>query len=227
MGRPHRACEGGYVYHVLNRANARMTIFRSDADFEAFERVLLEAIERSGTRLLSYCLMPNHWHLVVWPKDDGELSEFVGWLTLTHTQRWHAFRQSIGTGHVYQGRFKSFPIEEDDHLFTVARYVERNALRANLVRRAEQWRWGSLYRWLRGSAEDRGLLAAWPMPRPAHWIEHVNTPQTEAELNALRRCVNRGSPFGSESWSERTVRRLGLETTLRPRGRPKKPNKGS
>jgi len=204
-----------------------MTIFRSDADFEAFERVLLEAIERSGTRLLSYCLMPNHWHLVVWPKDDGELSEFVGWLTLTHTQRWHAFRQSIGTGHVYQGRFKSFPIEEDDHLFTVARYVERNALRANLVRRAEQWRWGSLYRWLRGSAEDRGLLAAWPMPRPAHWIENVNTPRTEAELNALRRCVNRGSPFGSESWSDRTVRRLGLETTLRSRGRPKKPKKGS
>ena len=227
MGRPHRAAEGGYVYHVLNRANARMTIFRNDADFETFERVLTEAIERTGTRLLSYCLMPNHWHLVVWPKEDGELSEFVGWLTLTHTQRWHAFRQSIGTGHLYQGRFKSFPVQEDDHLFTLARYVERNALRANLVRRAEQWRWGSLYRWLRGSVADRGLLAAWPTPRPAHWIEHVNTPQTEAELNALRRCINRGSPFGSESWSERTVRRLGLETTLRPRGRPKKQNKGS
>ncbi len=170
--------------------------------------------------------MPNHWHLLVWPRKDGELSEFVGWLTLTHTQRWHAFRQSIGTGHLYQGRFKSFPVEDDDHLFTAARYVERNALRANLVRRAEQWQWGSLSRWLRGSAEDRALLSSWPMPRPAHWVEHVNTPQTEAELTALRRCVNRGSPFGSESWSERTVRRLGLETTLRPRGRPKKQNKG-
>jgi putative transposase len=227
MGRPHRAAEGGYVYHVLNRANARMTIFKSDADFEAFERVLIEAVQRTRTRLLSYCLMPNHWHLLVWPKEDGELSEFVGWLTLTHTQRWHAFRQSIGTGHVYQGRFKSFPIQEDDHLLTVARYAERNVLRANLVRRAEQWRWGSLYRWLRGSAEDRELLAAWPLPRLAGWVEHVNRPQTEAELAALRRCVNRGSPFGSDSWSERTVRQLGLETTLRPRGRPKKQNNGS
>jgi putative transposase len=227
MGRPHRAAEGGYVYHVLNRANARMTIFKSDADFEAFERVLIEAVQRTRTRLLSYCLMPNHWHLLVWPKEDGELSEFVGWLTLTHTQRWHAFRQSIGTGHVYQGRFKSFPIQEDDHLLTVARYAERNALRANLVRRAEQWRWGSLYRWLRGSAEDRELLAAWPLPRLAAWVEHVNRPQTEAELTALRRCISRGSPFGSDSWRERTVRQLGLETTLRPRGRPKKQNNGS
>jgi len=176
MGRPHRAAEAGYVYHVLNRANARLRIFRDDADYEAFERVLGEAVERTQTRLLSYCVMPNHWHLVVWPREDGELSEFVGWLTLTHTQRWHAFRQSIGTGHVYQGRFKSFPIEEDDHLFTVARYVERNAQRANLARRAEHWRWGSLYRWLRGNADDRRLLAAWPSPRPGGWVEHVNSP---------------------------------------------------
>ncbi|MGE5195132.1 MAG: transposase [Deltaproteobacteria bacterium] len=223
MGRPRRAAEGGYVYHVLNRANARMRIFRDDGDYEAFEKVLFEAVERTGTRLLAYCVMPNHWHLVVWPERDGELSQFVGWLTLTHTQRWHAFRQSIGSGHLYQGRFKSFPIEEDDHLYTVARYVERNALRANLVPRAEHWKWGSLYRWLRGSAEDRKLLSPWPVPRSPGWLDHVNAPQTEAELSALRRCVNRGSPFGSESWSERTMRSLGLESTIRPRGRPKKP----
>ena len=137
MGRPLRAAEGGYVYHVLNRANARMTIFADDGDYEAFERVLVEAVERTGTRLLSYSVMPNHWHLVVWPRKDGELSRFVGWLTLTHTQRWHAHRHSTGSGHVYQGRFKSFPVAEDEHFFTLTRYVERNALRANLVKRAE------------------------------------------------------------------------------------------
>jgi putative transposase len=203
-----------------------MKIFRDDADYEAFERVLAEAVERTQTRLLSYCILPNHWHLVVWPRADGELSQFVGWLTLTHTQRWHAFRQSIGSGHLYQGRFKSFPVEEDGHLYTVARYAERNALRANLTRRAEDWKWGSLYRWLRGSAEDRKLLAAWPVPRPARWVEHVNAPQTEAELSALRRCVARGSPYGSEPWSERAIRTLGLESTIRPRGRPKKRPEG-
>jgi len=222
MGRPLRAAQAGYVYHVLNRANARMTIFESPGDYEAFEHVLEQAVERTATRLLAYCVLPNHWHLLVWPREDGELSRFVGWLTLTHTQRWHAHRHSIGSGHVYQGRFKSFPVQEDGHFLTVARYVERNALRAGLVRRAEQWRWSSLYRWLRGTAAERALLAAWPVARQSGWVEQVNAPQTEAELAALRQSVQRGNPWGDESWSEEAVRTLELETTLRPRGRPRK-----
>ena len=128
---------------------------------------------------------------------------------------------------MYEGRFKSFPIQDDDHFYAVARHVERNALRANLVGRAEQWRWGSLYRWLRGTAEDKELLAPWPSPRKPNWVDHVNAPQTEAELKALRRSVRRGSPFGDESWTEQTVCRMALESTLRPRGRPKKPQNGS
>jgi REP-associated tyrosine transposase len=227
MGRPQRAAEGGYVYHVLNRANAGMTIFKGDGDYEAFEAVLAEAVERTGTRLLAYCVMPNHWHLLVWPRKNGELSQFVGWLTLTHTQRWHAQRRTTGAGHVYQGRFKSFPVDEDAHFYTVARHVERNARRAKLVRRAERWRWGSLFRWQRGSAEDQALLAAWPLPRKPSWVEHVNEPLTAAELAAVQRCVRRGSPFGSGAWAARTVRRLGLESTLRPQGRPKKQKNGS
>ncbi|MEZ6060538.1 MAG: transposase [Planctomycetaceae bacterium] len=227
MGRPKRAADGGLIYHVLNRANARMTIFEKDEDYQAFEQVLEEAVARTGTRLLSYCVMPNHWHLVVWPREDGELSRFTGWLTLTHTQRWHAHRQSSGSGHVYQGRFKSFPVQDDDHFLTVCRYTERNAKRANLVARAEDWRWSSLYRWHSGTAKDKALLSAWPLPRRPGWIEHVNAPQTEAELSALRRSVTRGCPFGGESWCDRVVRQLGLETTLRPRGRPRKPNKDS
>jgi len=216
---------------VLNRGNARMTVFDDKGDFDAFEKVLAEAVERSDTRLLAYCLLPNHWHLLVWPRKKGELSRFVGWLGLTRTQRWHAHRQDVGNGHVYQGRFKSFPVEEDDHFYSVARYVERNAARANLVRRAEDWPWCSLYRWLHGGADDKPVLASWPLPRKAGWAEHVNAPQSEAELAAIRRSVERGNPYGSESWNERTVRRLGLESTIRPRGRPRKEasadNKGS
>ena len=227
MGRPQRAAAGGYVYHVLNRANARMKIFDDDSDYEAFEQVLAEAVERTQTRLLAYCLMPNHWHLLVWPKKDGELSRFVGWLSLTHTQRWHAHRHTIGHGHLYQGRFKSFPVQDDEHLYTVARYIERDARRAKLVRRAEQWRWGSLFRWLRGSVEDRELLAAWPVPRKPGWTSHVNGAQTESELALLRQSVARGCPFGGEGWSRATVSRLGLEVSVRPRGRPRKTNNGS
>ena len=227
MGRPKRAADGGLVYHVLNRANARMRIFDKPEDYEAFERVLREAVDRTETRLLAYCVMPNHWHLVVWPQEDGELSRFTGWLTLTHTQRWHAHHQSTGSGHVYQGRFKSFPVQDDEHLLAVCRYVERNALRANLVERAEAWRWGSLYRWKHGDARQNSLLAAWPLARLPGWLNKVNAPQTEAELSALRRSVNRGRPFGELSWSDEMARRLGLESTLRPQGRPKKQKNGS
>ena len=227
MGRPPRAAQGGLIYHVLNRANARMQIFDDAEDYAAFERILEEAVERTPMRLLAYCLMPNHWHLVLWPEKDDQLSRFTGWLTLTHTQRWHAHRHSTGSGHVYQGRFKSFPVQDDEHFLTVCRYVERNALRANLVRRAEAWRWSSLYRWQRGTPKERSLLTAWPLARRPGWLDQVNTPQSEAELAALRRSIQRGRPYGAGDWSARIVRRLGLETTLRPRGRPRSPKKGS
>jgi putative transposase len=227
MGRARRAADGGVVYHVLNRANARLPIFERDEDFAAFERILAEGRERYDMRILAYCLLSNHWHWLLWPKRDGDLSRFVGWVTLTHTQRWHANRGSTGSGHVYQGRFKSFPIQDDDHFYVVCRYVERNALRAMLVEQAEQWQWSSLWRWKFGTAKEKELLSNWPVARPRGWTAHVNAPQTEAELEAIRRCVRRGQPFGDERWTERMVKRLGLETTMRPRGRPPKDAKGS
>src|SRR5208283_4877110 len=125
-------------------------------------------------RILDWCLMSNHWHLVLWPRKDGELTAFMRWLTLTHAQRWKHSHAAVGRGHLYQGRFKSFPIEQDEHLLTVLRYVQRNPVRAGLVRRAEQWRWGSCH-----VRENRGhdlyrLLSAWPSRRPARWLARVN-----------------------------------------------------
>ena len=146
MGRPRRTTAGGLAYHALNRANGRQRIFQTHADYAAFERVLDEAVRRTAMRLCTYCLMPNHWHLVLWPRENGDLTRFMTWLTLTHTQRFRAHRRTIGDGHLYQGRFKSFPIEQDGHFLTVCRYTERNAQRAGLVQRAEQWRWGGLWR---------------------------------------------------------------------------------
>ncbi len=227
MGRPLRADTGGVVYHVLNRANARATLFEKPADYAAFLRVLAAAVGRTETRLLAYCVLPNHWHLVAWPQRDGELSRFVGWLTLTHTQRWHAHYHTAGTGHLYQGRFKSFPVQEDEHLLTVCRYVERNPVRAGLVRRAEAWRWGSLWRAGPEEKAARPALTPWPVARPRNWPAFVNAPQTLAEEEALRRCIQRGQPFGDPAWQEQAARRLNLETTFRARGRPPKQNKGS
>src|SRR6516164_7839719 len=119
-----RCSDAGYVYHLLNRAVGRATLFAKPADYAAFEKVLRQAHERLRMRLLAYVLMPNHWHLVLWPQRDGELSDFGHWLTLTHTQRWHAHYHDVGAGHLYQGRFKSFPVCADEHLLQVYRYVE-------------------------------------------------------------------------------------------------------
>ena len=235
VSRPEPACR------QAGRANARLRLFKSEADYERFVSVLAAGDDRVGMRTIGYCVMPNHWHLMLWPRGDGDLSEFMRWLTVTHTQRWHAWRGTAGSGHLYQGRFKSFPVqrcrppaaersagmlEGGDPVLSVLRYVERNALRAGLVTRSRAWRWSSLAQRL-SAGESVVPLTPPPGGLPPDWAELVNRPQSERELLALRRCVQRGCPFGREAWVKRMAKELGLDSTLRPRGRPRKQEKGS
>lgn len=222
MGRPKRADERGAIYHMLNRANRKATIFHKDADYEAFERIMAEALEQSELKLFAYCLMPNHWHLVVRPEADGEMSRFAQWLGLTHTQRYNAHYHTTGEGHLYQGRYKSFPVQSDEHFLSVCRYVERNAYSATLCDSPEQWQWCSLWRWCHGNAREKTLLSPWPIPRRSGWVQSVREALTSKEQTRLRWCLKRGTPYGDETWVESTARRLDLESTLRPRGRPQK-----
>jgi putative transposase len=187
--------------------------------------VLEETLEQVPMRLLSYCLMPTHWHLVLWPRKTGDLAAFMQRLTTMHVRRWHRHRHSDGRGHLYQGTYKSFPVQEDAHFSTVARYVERNALRGGKVKRAEDWQWGSLWRRLTGSPQQRQILSEWPVERRRDWLQWVNRPQTEKELAALREAVKRGRPFGDPAWQGRTAKKLNLESTFRERGRPRKVKK--
>jgi len=206
----------------MNRVAGRQELFEDSADYAAFERVLAEARKREGMRLCAYALMPNHFHLVVWPRADGQLSRFMQWLTMTHTQRWHAHRHSAGRGHLYQSRFKSFPVQKDHHLLSVWRYVERNALRAGLVRQAEAWPWCSLA-CRQGKLEKAPeLLDDGPVDLPCNWRALVNRPQDQQEVDSLRACIQRGRPYGQDAWVRRTAAKLGLESTLRAVGRPRK-----
>ena len=225
MPRCPRLAAGDLPYHVLNRRAGPLALFYSPTDYAAFEKILAEAHERFQTRLVVYCLMPDHWHLVLWPRRDGELSDVLRWITVTHTQRWHAHHGSAGTGPVYQGRFKSFPVQTDEHFLTVVRYVERNAVRAKLVERAEAWRWSSLWRRRQRDPKWTAWLSDWPVVPPRDWVARVNRPETASELDALRLSVRRGRPFGEEEWVRRLCRRCGLESTLRPRGRPRNSRK--
>jgi putative transposase len=224
MPRIARVSPAGFPYHVLNRAHGRQPIFRAEKDFLAFERCIIAAHARHRISILGWCILSNHWHFVVHPEeDDAQLSRFFGYLGLLHATRWQAAHRAIGSGHVYQSRFKHFMIEEDAHLLTVLRYVERNALRARLVRRAERWRWCSLFVRERRDevpVELRALLSDWPIDRSRDWVERVNRPQTAAEELAVQRAVQRGTPFGSDDWVKRMTKRFDLTSTLRPRGRP-------
>ncbi len=202
-----------------------MTLFDNPADYNAFEQVLEDTLHARPMRILGYCLMPNHWHLILWPRKTGDLAAFMQRLTITHVRRWLEYRHQVGAGHVYQGRYKSFPVQADEHLYALLRYVERNPLRANLVKRAEQWPWSSLYHRAGFAATDGehpSLLSPLPIDLPSDWAKRVNTPETSQELQTLRMSVNRGRPFGGESWSVRTAAQLGMPATLRSRGRPRK-----
>lgn len=228
MARRLRKDFGNVLYHVLNRAAGRRVIFDDDADFLAFEKVLAQAAERVPMRILSYCLMGNHFHLVLWPRKTGDLRRFMQWLTLTHTKRWQAHRRIAGEGPLYQGRYKSFPIQPGGHLLQACRYVERNRLRAGLVQQAQDWPYCSLAKRLL-EPPPAWLLppAAWPVPLPANWLDRVNRPETEKDLETLHRSVNRGQPYGDEHWQRQTAGRLHLQSSLRDPWRPSKSGKVS
>ncbi len=229
MPRTRRLTPGGVIYHVLNRANARLKIFSGPRDYEEFVQAMHESLEHVPIRVLAWCLMPDHWHLVLWPKREGELSEFMRRLSVTHTRRWHARRQSSGSGHLYQGRYRSFPVEPDEHVMEVCKYVEGNPVRARTVKKAVQWPWSSVHERIGdikhkvksfGPAGEikRPALSDWPGPAPRGWALRVDAALSDKDLAELRTSVQRGTPFGSPQWQAKIARRLNLESTMRAAG---------
>ncbi len=174
MPRQPRNDIGNHIYHVINRANTRLQIFLDDSDYQLFEDTLFEGLKRSGIPLLAYSIMPNHFHLVLYPKLGGQLSMFMQWFGTTFTRRLHTKHRTIGTGHLYQGRYKAIRVESESYLLQVLLYVERNALAANLVPRAEDWRWSSLRIRQHGSEEQKEMLAPWPIEMPEKYLSLVN-----------------------------------------------------
>lgn len=209
------------MYHIINRANGRQTIFHNKEEYLHFEDLLTKAQELNNMRILAYTLMPNHWHLVLHPRQDGDLSVFMQWLTLTHTQQYHSRTKTIGYGHLYQGRYKSFLVAKDNYLLQLIRYVERNPLRAKLVKRAEDWRWGSAYRKTHRTAQEQALLSDPIIELPADYPAWLNTPEEMDTLSHIRQSVNKGTPYGASKWVKKMVEKFDLLSTTRSRGRPR------
>ena len=199
-----------------------MQIFNGDDDHKLFELILCEGKELTDIRIVSYTIMPNHWHLVLYPRKDTDMGEFMHWITTTHVRQYRALTHSMGYGHLYQGTYKSFPIETNNYAQQLIRYVEQNPLRAKLVGRAEDWRWSSLWRREKGSERDKKLLAPLPITLPEDYLKFVNTLPGQQMLDTIRASVNKGAPYGSYDWIESMVKKFGLQGTLRGPGRPKK-----
>ncbi|MBI2474621.1 MAG: transposase [Candidatus Taylorbacteria bacterium] len=196
---------------MINRANARVPIFESETDFLQFEKTLYESWEQSNMRILAYVIMPNHWHLVLYPADDQSLSLFMSWLTNTHVKRWQASHDAVGTGHLYQSSFKAFPVQTDNHCYSVLRYVESNPLRAKLVKRAEDWRWSSLWLRLNVNPNKKKMLSIWPIEEPMDYLAEVNELMTQETLDEIRESMRRGKPFGKDNWMLKVAKQMNIK----------------
>ena len=202
-------------YHALNRGNGGQVVFKKPADFDAFVKTIADARARLPIDILGYCLLPTHFHIVLRPHDDGELGKWMQWLLTAHVRRHHS--QYGTSGHIWQGRFAAFPIQNDEHLAMVLRYVESNPVRAGKVKRVKDWKWSSLPAWLEG---HRLLWRGRPEIRDKGWLAVLARPLPGCDLERLRKSVSRGHPFGDEKWTLKTAERLGI--SLRPPGRPRK-----
>ena len=212
MPRIPRGQVSGFAYHVINRGNGGATVFQKDGDYRAFLDLLATAKIKHPVMLLGFCLMPNHFHLLVQPKTPEALSAFMQWALTAHVRRYHKHYRSHG--HVWQGRFKSFSIQQDEHLLCVLRYVLRNPVRARLAEKPDQWPWSSF--------QQGYLIDPLPVPLPPDWNRLIETPLSLQELSRIRTCVNRQAPFGSPHWQTMIAKLLGLVSSLTPRGRPRK-----
>ncbi len=206
----------GEIHHILNRGNNREIVFHDETDHSRFILAMKEAKTRVPIRVYSFTTMSNHFHAVVQPRDIDTLSRFVhAWMS-GHAQK-HNCRYRL-PGHIWQGRFKAFPVEGDSHFLTVMKYVLLNPVRAGIVANPRDYPWSSL--------NHRDIVDPWPMP-VLDLDEWLRAPLEPKLLEAIRNSVNRQLPFGDTAWTKRTAAALGIPTTPPRRGRPPKRGTGT
>ncbi|MEA3374485.1 MAG: transposase [Campylobacterota bacterium] len=207
----------GGIYHIINRGNMQMQVFDDEEDYNYFLNLLKTAKKKEDVEIHAYCLMPNHFHLMVIPQQEKSLSRFMQWVMTSHVRYYH--KKNRTSGHVWQGRYKSFIVEQESYYITLMHYIEANAKRAKLVKKAEEWEHGSLHERIN---KNRELLNTSYVELDSNWQEYVNEPIYPKELAKIRNSVNRQAPLGEEQWQQETAVEFGLLSTLNERGRPRK-----
>ncbi len=224
MPRPDREVIPGLPHHVTHRGNRREKIFFEEDDYRLYLRLLRKAAERYGVRVYDYALMPNHIHVIAVPKREESLSEAFQWADGKYAEIFNGLYDQVG--HLWQGRFKSSPMDED-HMFNAVRYVLRNPVRAGLVARAEDYRWSS-------AAAKCGLRFD-PLPAADHplegviqdWSAWLEGAEPEEELRKIRECTQRGYPYASEEFVRMLEEQCGRKLLPQRRARERKGDEGS
>jgi REP-associated tyrosine transposase len=219
MPRHSRVSPDGFVQHVLNRGDHRETLFHKPGDFRAFLIAVAETACRIPMRILAYCIMRNHFHLLLWPYRGADLPDFMHLLMSIHISRYLRHYPPASPGHIYQTRYFNSIVETGSSVLAVAKYVETNALSAGLVRRAEQYPWSSASPTAL-NFDERPVLAEWPIAKPPEWLTLLNLRTPAQDLKRIQRSASRGAPYGSPAWVDRVVKQYSLEHTIRRCGRP-------
>jgi len=207
---------------VTQRGNNRQDVFFVDDDRRVFLELLGRACGRFGLTVQAYCLMTNHLHLVATPREPHSLAEAMKWVNQLYAQ--YVNRLQRRSGHLWQDRFFSCALDER-HFWTAARYLERNPVRAGLVRRAWRWPWSSAAAHVGQAKDGTGLLdlPAWQRRvDPPQWKESLSRPEDEQLVKRLRLWTSRGRPLGSDAFVAKLETLLGRRLRPLARGRPRK-----
>jgi len=218
MPRVARALADEQTYHIINRGNRRTNVFHDKYDFLKMLELLQMASDKYEVDIYSYCLMNNHYHLVVYTKYGESLSACMQWLGTSYV-RYYNKKYKV-SGHLWQGRYKSFIVQKDEYLLTLMKYVERNPLRAKIEKDAFLYTYSSTK--ARVEKSENSFISNPPIDLPIDWLGFINEKQSKLDIDMIHNSIERQAPLGNEVWQKEVSMLYGMESSLNPRGRPRK-----
>lgn len=223
MPRTARIVVPNLPYHITQRGNYRQDVFEDDEDRVSYLSWINDYSKKYKLSIVAYCLMDNHVHFIVIPRDDFSLAKVFSISHMRYSQYFN--KKKKASGHLWQGRFYSC-VMDDDYLVTSLRYVERNPVRAGIVRKPWQWKWSSAGEHVgqRKGIIDIEKITTLIDTSHEEWKGYIDLAENKEEVENIRKHTLLGRPLGTKDFIAKLGKRLGRVLSVLPRGRPKKTN---